>query len=342
MQIEPDILMVGGTVATVDSNGNRSSEVGWSGSAGGWYPNSDAFNVLPSYMRGNGVPTNINYRLVPDVALNAAGTSDGAYYFFLNGSLQNGYDGTSFASPVFEGGLGVAEQNLIAKGDLPPDSFGHQRLGSINPLIYQQNGNSSIWYDVTQGSNGTLPNGNTSSCTPGWDFVTGWGAINWQGFINSFTTVSSNSVFPSSIGVYNNLGTGFTQPPNALTAIDGVYDTLQSVATPTGQETAVDASFQLTNTSTLSALSVTVASAGAANGTEFVYLYNNLKRRYIYVKAYPTSTTITKNSFSLSNFAPYINSSGQVKMIVRDLLNARLGSSPFQFQLDELSLGETN
>src|SRR5205085_2708568 len=32
---DPEVLMVGGTIATVDANGNRSSEVGWSGSGGG-------------------------------------------------------------------------------------------------------------------------------------------------------------------------------------------------------------------------------------------------------------------------------------------------------------------
>ncbi|HTQ11367.1 MAG TPA: protease pro-enzyme activation domain-containing protein, partial [Fimbriimonadaceae bacterium] len=45
--IEPEVLLVGGTTVTVDSSGHRVSETGWSGSGGGWKATTDAFNVLP-------------------------------------------------------------------------------------------------------------------------------------------------------------------------------------------------------------------------------------------------------------------------------------------------------
>ena len=181
---DPEVLMVGGTVAGTDGSGNRTSEVGWSSGGGGWSTNTASFNTLPSWQHGNGVPTNINQRLVPDVALNA-GSSPGAYYFYLNGALTSGYVGTSFASPVFCGGLGVAEQQLIANGKLPPNGAGKQRMGRLQDLIYSQNGRSDVWYDVTSGNNGNLPNGSASNAGAGWDFVTGWGAINWNGFVAS-------------------------------------------------------------------------------------------------------------------------------------------------------------
>lgn len=191
---EPEVLSVGGTIATVDSSGNRTSEVGWSlsggnGGGGGWSTTSISFNTLPSWQKGNGVPTTINFRLVPDVALNAAGTS-GAYYFYLNGALTTGYVGTSFASPVFAGSLAVAEQNIISQGGLPANGAGKRRFGRIQNLLYSQNGRSDVWFDITSGSNGTLPNGQTSNAGPGWDFVSGWGAINWAGFVASQVTAT--------------------------------------------------------------------------------------------------------------------------------------------------------
>ena len=181
---DPEVLMVGGTVATVDGSGARTSEVGWSGSGGGWSTNSASFNTRPSWQTGNGVPTNINFRMSPDVAIHASSGS-GAYSFYLNGHLTNGYVGTSFATPVFAGSLAVAEQKLISLGGLAPDGAGKQRFGRIQSLFYSQNGRSDVWYDVTSGSNGKLPNGVTSNATAGWDMVTGWGAINFNAFVTS-------------------------------------------------------------------------------------------------------------------------------------------------------------
>ena len=186
---DPEVLMVGGTVATANSSGNRTSEVGWSGSGGGWSTKAVAFNVLPSWQHGTGVPTGNNHRLSPDVALSASGSS-GAYYFYDNGSLTTGAVGTSFASPVFAGCLAAAEQKIIALGGLPANGAGKQRFGRIQDLFYSQNGRSDVWFDVTSGSNGTLPSGSTSQAGAGWDYVTGWGAINFNAFVTAFTCVS--------------------------------------------------------------------------------------------------------------------------------------------------------
>ncbi len=157
--IEPEVLQIGGTVATTDTAGNRLTEDG-SHYGGGWSLNAASFNVRPAWQVGTGVPTDVNYRMSPDVSLNA-GTP---YEFFLNGSLTGGYSGTSFSSPVFAGALADIE---VASG------MGRQ--GNLAPLIYSQNGSSTIWHDVTTGNNGNLPNGNPSNGAAGWDTVTGWG-----------------------------------------------------------------------------------------------------------------------------------------------------------------------
>jgi len=178
---EPEVLMVGGTVASTDSSGNRLSEPGWASGGGGWSTNTATFNTRPSWQAGNGVPTNVNHRLSPDVALNAGGS--GAYFFYLNGALQSGYVGTSFASPVFAGALAGAEQQIIANGGLPANGSGKQRFGRIMDLFYSQNGRSDVWFDVTSGANGTLPDGTSSSAHAGWDYVSGWGCINFNAFV---------------------------------------------------------------------------------------------------------------------------------------------------------------
>jgi subtilase family serine protease len=186
---EPEVLIVGGTSANVDQFGNRQSEVAWDSGSGGWSTIKYALNRLPSWQKGYGVPTQYNYRLSPDVAGHASGTpwsSEGAYYFYYYYSMTDGYIGTSFACPIFAGGLAVAEQQLVNLGKLTPDKHGHTRLGRIQNLIYGLNGDPSVFYDVTQGSNGYLPNGLASNAGPGWDFCTGWGAINWQGFVNAY------------------------------------------------------------------------------------------------------------------------------------------------------------
>ncbi len=193
---DPEVLQVGGTVATVNtSTGARISEVGWGGSGGGWSNKSISFNVRPSWQVGTGVPPitgSNNHRLLPDLAFHAS-SNNGAYQFYYNNALTGGFVGTSFASPICAGMLAIAESKAIALGFLPPDVHGHQRLGRVQDLIYSQNGNPAIWHDITVGNNGTLPDGSASTCHVGWDTVTGWGPFD----VEAFATQSFGSSCPA-------------------------------------------------------------------------------------------------------------------------------------------------
>jgi len=186
--MEPEVLLVGGTVANVSpSSGARLTESGWSGSGGGWSTQNIAFNnVRPSWQVGTGVPAvNAfnNHRLIPDVGFHAAGGGTGAYQVYSGGALQSLWTGTSFAAPMFAGALAVTEQYIIALGGLAPDGFGHQRFGRLQDLIYDMNGDPAAWYDILSGSNGSLPSGQgLSSATVGWDSVSGWGPLKFDGF----------------------------------------------------------------------------------------------------------------------------------------------------------------
>ncbi|MFO0783493.1 MAG: protease pro-enzyme activation domain-containing protein [Phycisphaerales bacterium] len=181
---EPEVLLVGGTVATVQSNGTRITEVGWSGSGGGWSTNSISFNTRPSWQVGTGVNTSINKRMGPDLALQAAGSGNtGAYPFYYEGAIESTSVGTSFSSPVLAGLLAIGEQKLISLGGLPPNGAGKRRFGRLQNVIYAQDGRSDVWYDITSGNNGTLPNGSSSSAGVKFDMVTGWGAMKLDAFI---------------------------------------------------------------------------------------------------------------------------------------------------------------
>lgn len=260
---EPEVLSIGGTVATTDASGNRTSEPNWTSGGGGWSNNAATFNVRPSWLTGNGVPTNVNHRLVPDVAFNAGGP--GAYQFYLNGSLSSGYVGTSFASPVFAGMLGVTEQQIIANGGLPADGAGKRRFGRIQDLIYGQNGRSDVYLDITTGSNGTLPDGTTSNAHAGWDYCVGWGPMNMNAFVATQGTPTpdfSMSTTPSSQTVTAGSGTSYTTSTAGINGFAGSIS-LSVSGVPAG----ASASFSPTSVSAGGSSTLSVNSGTAATGT---------------------------------------------------------------------------
>ena len=218
-QLEPESLHVGGTVATVTAAGSRISEVGWELGGGGWSTDAMPFNVRPAWQTGPGVP-NLNYRLEPDVALHAS-SDVGAYWFFYAGRLTTA-SGTSFSAPVFAGSLAVAEQDVIGRGGLPANSKGKRRFGRIQNLLYSEKDRPDVWFDVTSGYNGVLPDSNQSYARPGWDTVTGLGAINFLAFANIVVdpvpVVLSFSVAPSAVQGGSNLD-GYFLLSNAPKAV---------------------------------------------------------------------------------------------------------------------------
>ncbi len=211
--IDPEVLNVGGSIATVDSpTGLRSSEASWGtsggvGGTGGFDPydtsaHGFAFNVAPAFEKTYiGSKTNTyNYRLLPDVSGSAGGknglggnngTGWALAIFYNNGrtyplGTSILIDGTSIASPAMAGGLGAIECKLFA-GIAPNSTRSNVRLGRLQDFLYSKGGTSSIFYDITAGSTiGNLP-GTSVAATPatGWDFATGWGALNYDGLLQA-------------------------------------------------------------------------------------------------------------------------------------------------------------
>lgn len=262
---DPEVLMVGGSSASVDSSGNRLSEVGWNSGGGGWSTNTATFNVLPSWQHGTGVPTSVNHRLVPDVALHASGTQTttaGAYSFYYNGSLTSGYVGTSFACPVFAGSLALAEQKIISLGGLPSNGAGKQRFGRVQDLFYSQNMRSDVWYDITSGANGNLPDNSASTAHAGWDYVCGLGVINFNAFVAT-QGVSSSPDFtfaasPGSQTVVQGSGTSYSANTTALNGFSGTVS-----LTVSGLPSGASASFSPTSIAGTGSSTLSVSTAAA-------------------------------------------------------------------------------
>lgn len=208
--IDPEVLMVGGSIASVDSKtGTRQQESSW-GLANGWggtggYDTFDTpatgfpFNVKPAYQASifSTQSATMNYRLVPDLASHAsgqngvpAGGTGWAYLIYYNApgypvGSQVYMSGTSAASPATAGSLAMVEQRLFQTVK-PNSTRSNVRLGRIQDLLYRNGKSTSLFYDITKGTSiGTIPGTTVSAVpTPGWDFATGWGALNFEGLYN--------------------------------------------------------------------------------------------------------------------------------------------------------------
>jgi subtilase family serine protease len=355
---DPECLQVGGSAASVSSSGVRQSEVAWGdgiqgdgGGTGGWTTAAFTFNKLPSWQKGPNVPTNLNYRLVPDVALHAAGDANsytGAYWFYLDGAATNGYLGTSFASPVFAGSLATAEEKIISLGGLPADSNGHQRFGRIQDVFYGQKMRSDVWYDITSGSNGYLPNGSKSSAGTGWDFCTGLGAINFNAFVSSVSTPPV-IVDPNSASIYvdstlGKLGSSSSGTYANLYSDDGLFYTVYSTNETAGQTAAAQIGYTLTTApANLSQIVLNLAMEAPLGTTVFIYEYVYSGGTYT-LYGTPIATQAmngTDVAFSVTLSSPTTVAEGTKFMFVaRALYPAHLGNLPFQFKIDEATATE--
>jgi kumamolisin len=151
----PDVTAVGGTTLVLNSNGSVRSETAWSGcetqgSGGGL----SAEFVTPSYQTSLGLPS----RGVPDVAADANPAT--GVTIVLNGQNQV-FGGTSVATPIFAGLMGLVNQARLA--------VGKSTLGLLNPRLYRP-GPEASFRDITVGNNCGF------STEVGYDLVTGWGA----------------------------------------------------------------------------------------------------------------------------------------------------------------------
>ena len=335
---DPEVLKVGGTIASVDSNNARVAEVDWDGSGSGWSTRTDSFNQLPSWQTGPGVPIGNNHRLFPDVALNAAGNFTGAYQFFFAGAVTSDFSGTSFACPVFAGGLAVAQQKLAALGSLPFAPNGRARFGRVQDRIYLERGRPDVWFDVVEGnSTGALPDGTIASAGTGWDFTTGWGAINFDGFVAA-EAAAPIDVAPSAVSVYT--GNYLAGTKTSLINVDQLtYDVASTEFAGVGQIAGEKVTFKLpVPNSSVESVAFNTTTSCHDLATVQVFALNVVTGQYDLLQSFPGSFAFQTIKFGVNNYANYISTGGTLTFVVRSLSPDRLGTGSFTFSTDQSKL----
>jgi subtilase family serine protease len=148
---DPNVTALGGTIISLDANGNRTHpDVLWPRSGGG----VSKTYARPSWQNSVKATTG-KFRSFPDITM-------------------EGISGTSESSPLFAGVLALAVQ-----------ANGGHRLGQINPALYGKLGpkaDKSGIIDVTSGDN-TYANVPGYTAAAGFDIVSGWGTLDASKFV---------------------------------------------------------------------------------------------------------------------------------------------------------------
>jgi subtilase family serine protease len=201
---DPLVTGVGGTMLTLDDNGNRlAPDVVWNDGFGAGGSGLSTVFGRPDFQ--DGVRSIVGHqRGVPDISMSAA--VDGAVVYYESFAPTGTIDGTccwdliagtSEASPEFAGI--VADATQVAR----------HRLGNINDALYGlaslayshgSHGNATGLVDVTQGDTTFGPFTNTDGNTytvqgtaagPGYDLASGVGTIDAARFVPALAFASS-------------------------------------------------------------------------------------------------------------------------------------------------------
>ncbi len=151
----PNVLSVGGTTLSLNSNNTWESETAWSDSGGG----VSRYEASPSYQSGMGY----SRRATPDVSYDA-NPNTGLYIYdsYGYGGVM-GVGGTSAGAPQWAALVAIADEVAGHNLDGPSQTL---------PAIYStaQSAYSSNFHDITSGTAGR------NSAGKGFDLVTGWGS----------------------------------------------------------------------------------------------------------------------------------------------------------------------
>jgi subtilase family serine protease len=247
----PEVTAVGGTTfnegsgtywsSTMNANGESVlsyiPETAWNDTLllGTLAASGGGMSVLfakPSWQSGTAVPAD-GARDVPDIAGTASPAHD-AYLIVMNGSLS-AVGGTSAPTPAYAGVMGLLNQYLLSKGTLSKAG-----LGNINPTLYHlAQTSSSIFHDVTTGSNIVPCTVGTKNCTSGslgysagagYDMVTGLGSLDVYALANGWSGSVSSSTGTSTTVAAN--PTTFAQ--NSSTVLTATVKPASGTTTPTG------------------------------------------------------------------------------------------------------------
>lgn len=177
------VTCVGGTAVFLAKEGGYFKEAGWGepieqwGSGGG----VSHFVPQPDWQKGPGVQNSdsTGRRQTPDVSALADGQT--GWDVIVDGQDQK-IGGTSAAAPLWSAITVLADQQLVKDGGKP--------VGFVNPAIYWIGSNLDKvppgLHDILHGSNLLY------QCTPGWDYVTGFGTPDVANLVQDFAFYQKN------------------------------------------------------------------------------------------------------------------------------------------------------
>jgi TIR domain/Subtilase family len=181
----PHVLACGGTQLT--AKGSRiETEIVWNnypdgGVTGGGF--SENFPA-PEWQEGIFTPDFIKPgkpggRGLPDVAANASPST--GYHVLVDGKATV-VGGTSAAAPLWAGLITLMNQGL------------GERVGFLNPVLYQNLGPAGVLSDITQGSTRQGEQANLGyQARAGWDPCTGWGVPNGERLLGALKVLQTTT-----------------------------------------------------------------------------------------------------------------------------------------------------
>jgi subtilase family serine protease len=195
---DPLVTSVGGTMLSLDANGNRTApDVVWNDGFGAGGGGQSTVFSRPAFQ--DGVQNVVGAaRGTPDISMSAAvdGAVDVFYSFDDYGQTPTAtgpewqiVGGTSEASPLFSGIVALADQ---AAG---------YRLGWLNPTLYARAGTlDNGIVDVTSGNN-SFAGVTGFDALPGYDMASGLGTVDAAAFVSNLAhaaTTTTASATPTS------------------------------------------------------------------------------------------------------------------------------------------------
>ena len=186
----PNVVAVGGTALSINSDGSYNSETGWNEGGGG----ISAYEPQPGYQAGKVNGLSSTYRTTPDVSMDASPSTGVFVLDSFDGGSGSYYTvgGTSLAAPLWAGLVSIVDQGRVLNGAASLD-------GKTQTLPALYSAPSAFFHDVTSGSNGF-------TASVGYDLVTGLG------------TPVANTLAPLLAGNTSSSHLAFAQQPTAAVA----------------------------------------------------------------------------------------------------------------------------
>jgi predicted outer membrane repeat protein len=311
----PNVVAVGGSSLTINSDGSYGGETGWSGSGG----LISQFEPQPTYQNAAAAPFSTTSRTIPDVSWLADPNTGVAVLDSFGASVNNGtawlqVGGTSLSAQLFGAMISIVDQGRAINGEAPLNG-----ASQTLPALYSLP--SSDFNDITSGNNGT-------AAGVGYDLVTGLGTPVVPALVSGLVSENFIYVDASAPGTLEN-GSSWTDAYTSIQQVLGVTPSGpeivlvgQGTYTPT-DGTDPTATFQLENGV---AMYGGFAGYGAAypdeSGASFVSTLSgvlpNDTASYHIVTASGTDSTAVLDGFTISGGDPAVSNGGGIYNIGGD------------------------